>query len=68
MNWLKVLFLSAVELSEFVMTVMTRIKVVLAMYFAAKGIVKRFYKDLNVLKSSWRVDRAGIDIVELASN
>ena len=40
MNWLKVLFLSAVELSEFVMTVMIRIKVVLAMYFTAKEIVK----------------------------
>ena len=49
MNWLKVLFLSAVELSEFVMTVMTRIKVVLAMYFTAKGIVKGFFKDLTVL-------------------
>ena len=52
MNWLKVLFFSAVELSEFAMTVMTRIKVVLVMYFTVKGIVKRFFKDLTVLKSS----------------
>jgi hypothetical protein len=51
-NWLKVLFLSSVELSEFVMTVMTRIKVVLAMYFTTNGIVQRFFKDLTVLKSS----------------
>ena len=49
---LRFLFLSAVGLSEFAMTVITRIKVVLAMYFTAKGIVKRFFKGLTVLKSS----------------
>jgi hypothetical protein len=51
-NWIKVLFLSAVELSEFVMTVMIRIKVVLTMYFTTNEIVQRFFKDLTVLKSS----------------